>query len=135
MSVIADIANSIANHSAANKTIDSAIDFHNAIGTQRKEARLRYLQNYWTNKVRGMPNVVLYTPTDPARSCAIANVGIKGMDPGQLAKALLEKDKIWTNGVDSAGVHGVRVTPNVFIQPKELDKLVAAISRFAQYGA
>ena len=112
--------------------INAAIAFHNMIGTKRKEARLRYLQNYWTNKVRGMPNVELYTPTDPARSCAIANVGIRGMDPLELAKSLLEKDKIFTVGYDQAGVHGVRVTPHVFTQLKELDKLVAAISRYAR---
>jgi len=112
--------------------IANAIAFHNAIGTQRKEARLRYLQNYWTSKVRGMSNVVLYTPTDPARSCAIANVGIKGMGPTDLAKSLLEKDRIFTVGVDNAGVHGVRVTPHVFIQPKELDKFVAAIAQYSK---
>jgi len=114
--------------------ITSAIAFHDAIGSKRKEARLRYLQNYWTNKVRGVPNIVLYTPTDPARSCAIANVGIKGMDAMELAKSLLEQDKIFTVGVESAsaGVHGVRVTPHVFIQPKELDKLVAALTRYAR---
>ena len=112
--------------------IANAIAFHNAIGTQRKEARLRYLQNYWTSKVRGMSNVVLYTPTDPARSCAIANVGIAGMDPADLAKSLLEKDRIWTTGYDNAGVHGVRVTPHVFIQPKQLDRLVAAIARLSK---
>jgi len=39
--------------------ISSAIAFHNSIGTRRKEARLRYLQNYWTSKVRTMPNVVM----------------------------------------------------------------------------
>ena len=32
----------------------------------------------------------------------------------------------------AAGVHGVRVTPHVFIQPKELDKLVAALTRYAR---
>jgi selenocysteine lyase/cysteine desulfurase len=112
--------------------INDAIAFHNMIGTKRKEARLRYLQSYWTSKVRGMPNVELYTPTDPARSCAIANVGIKGMDALELAKSLLEKDKIFTVGYDQAGVHGVRVTPHVFTQPKELDKFVAAISRYAK---
>jgi len=112
--------------------IGAAIDFHDAIGTRRKEARLRYLQNYWTSKVRGIPNVVLFTPKDRARSCAIANVGIKGMDPLELAKQLLEKDKIFTVGYDQAGVHGVRVTPHVFTQPKELDRLVAAISRYAK---
>jgi selenocysteine lyase/cysteine desulfurase len=114
--------------------ITSAIEFHNAIGARRKEARLRFLQRYWTDKVRGMPNVVLYTPSDAARSCAIANVGITGMDPLLLAKSLLEKDKIFTVGYDQAGVHGVRVTPHLFTQPKELDKLVTAIARYAKHA-
>ena len=115
--------------------ITSAIQFHEAIGTKRKEARLRYLQTYWTGKVRGIPNVVLNTPSDPARTCAIANVGIAGMDPATLATSLLEKDRIWTNSVDGAGVRGVRVTPNVFTTPKELDRLVAAITRYARAGS
>ena len=78
-----------------------------------------------------MPNVVLYTPTDPARSCAIANVGVKGMKPADLAKTLLEKYKVWTVAIDSAGVHGVRVTPQLFIRPSELDQFVKAIRETA----
>jgi selenocysteine lyase/cysteine desulfurase len=112
--------------------IHAAVEFHETIGTRRKEARLRYLQNHWTGKVRGMKNVVLYTPTDPARSCAIANVGIEGIKPADLSRTLLEKYRIWTNGVDNAGVHGVRVTPQVFIQPRELDTLVRAIGEIAR---
>jgi len=110
--------------------IEHAIAFHEMIGTRRKEARLRYLQNYWTSKVRALPNVIMNTPADPARSCAIANVGIKGVPPADLAKTLLDKYRIWTVGIDSAtaGVHGVRVTPHVFIQPSELDSLVKAIA-------
>jgi selenocysteine lyase/cysteine desulfurase len=116
--------------------IKDAIAFHEMIGTRRKEARLRYLQNYWTSKVRPLPNVIINTPTDPARSCAIANVGVKGVTPADLAKTLLEKYRIWTNAVDSepAGVHGVRVTPHVFILPKELDVLVKAIGDIARAG-
>ena len=83
--------------------IEHAIAFHNSIGIQRKEARLRYLQTYWTSKVRGLPNVIMNTPSDPARSCAIANVGIKGVTPADLAKTLLDKYRIWTNAIDSAG--------------------------------
>ena len=113
--------------------IDSAIAFHNAIGIQRKEARLRYLQNYWTSRVRGVTNVVLNTPSDPARTCAIANVGVAGVPPADLATTLLDKYRIWTNAVDnSAGaVQGVRVTPHVFILPGELDVLVKAIREIA----
>jgi len=119
---------------AADLAISDAIDFHNMIGTQRKEARLRYLQNYWTNTVRGMKNVVLNTPTDPARSCGIANVGITGVKPADLASTLLDKYKIFTAPVDNAaaGVHGVRVTPHVFILPRELDGLVKAIGEIAR---
>jgi len=114
--------------------IKDALAFHEMIGIRRKEARLRYLQNYWTSKVRTLPNVIMYTPTDPARSCAIANVGIKGITPADFSKTLLEKYRIWTNPVDNdgAGVHGVRVTPHVFILPKELDTLVKAISEIAR---
>ena len=45
--------------------IHSAIDFQERIGIQRKEARLRYLQNYWTTQVRQTPNVIVNTPVDP----------------------------------------------------------------------
>lgn len=114
--------------------IENAIAFHETIGIHRKEARLRYLQQYWTTKARALPNVVMNTPSDPARACAIANVGVKGVKPADLAKALLEKYRIWTNAIDNeaAGVHGVRVTPHVFILPKELDTLVNAIAEIAR---
>jgi selenocysteine lyase/cysteine desulfurase len=113
-------------------TIEAAIAFHESMGIQRKEARLRYLQNYWTNKVRGMKNVVMNTPTDPKRSCAIANVGIAGMKPADVAKTLLDKYKIFTLAIDNAGVHGVRVAPHVFIQSRELDTFVKAIGEIAR---
>ena len=112
---------------ATDLTIKNAIDFYHKLGPERKEARLRYLQNYWVNKVRSMPHVVFYTPTDPARSCAIANVGIKGMKPADMAKTLLDKYKIYTVAIDNAGVHGCRITPNVFTTTTELDALVAAL--------
>ena len=37
--------------------ITDAIDFYNIIGAERKEARLRFLQNYWTSKVRDLTHV------------------------------------------------------------------------------
>jgi len=111
--------------------IENAIAFHEAIGIQRKEARLRYLQNYWTKQVRAMPNVIMYTPSDPKRSCAIANVGVIGMKPADLAKTLLDKYKIWTVAIDTAGVHGVRVTPHVYLRPSDLDVFAKAIREIA----
>jgi selenocysteine lyase/cysteine desulfurase len=108
--------------------IGNAIDYYLKIGPERKEARLRYIQNYWTSKVRNLPNVVVNTPADPTRSCGIANVGIKNMKPGDLADTLMKKYKIYTVAIDGAGVHGCRISPNLYTTPAELDVLVKALS-------
>ena len=111
--------------------INNAIDYHLAIGGARKEARLRYLQNYWVGKVRGTPGIILNTPTDPRRSCAIANVGVKGIKTGELMDVLLKKYRVWTVAIDGAGVHGVRVTPHLFTSTAELDVFVKALRELA----
>jgi selenocysteine lyase/cysteine desulfurase len=111
--------------------IEDAIEFYTKIGIERKEARLRYLQNYWTSKVREIPRIVLNTPKESERSCAIANVGIKNMKPSELCKTLLDKYKIFTVAIDYANVQGCRITPNVYTSTKELDLLVAALKELA----
>lgn len=107
--------------------IADAIDFYAQLNAARKEARLRYLQRYWTSQVRNLPHIVLNTPEDAQRSCAIANVGIKGMKPADMAKTLFEKYKIYTVAIDRGIVQGCRITPNVFTTIDELDVLVKAL--------
>ena len=111
--------------------ISNAIDFYRKIGPDKKESRLRFLQQYWTVKVRNIENIVLNTPADPKRSCGIANVGIKGITPSALAETLLKKYKIYTVAIDGANVHGCRITPNVFTTIAELDALVNALKELA----
>ena len=111
--------------------IADAIAFHQKIGIQRKEARLRFLQEYWTKQVRNLPNIVVNTPADSQRACSIANVGIKQIKPADLAKILLEKYKIWTVAIDYANVQGCRITPNVYTSTAELDTFVAALKELA----
>lgn len=108
-----------------------AIKFHQKIGIARKEARLRYLQTYWTSQVRNHPGIVVNTPADPARHGAIGNVGVEKLKPAELAKILMERYKIWTVAIDYANVHGVRVTPHLFTTTQDLDALVKALKELA----
>ncbi len=108
--------------------ISNSIDFYNKIGAERKEERLRYLQNYWTSKVKDLPHVILNTPPEKERSCAIANVGIKNLSPNQLAEILLKKYKIYTVAINTNTIKGCRITPNVFTTTGELDLLVKALT-------
>jgi selenocysteine lyase/cysteine desulfurase len=111
--------------------IEDAIAFHEGIGIARKEARLRWLQQYWTTRVRGLPRVRLFTPADPARTGAIANVGVDGVKPGDLATRLMREHKVFTVAIDAPGVQGVRVTPQLFTTTAELDALVVGIRAIA----
>lgn len=112
--------------------IANAIDFHQKIGIQRKEARLRFLQEYWTKQVRDLPNIVLNTSADSQRACGIANVGIKTIKPADLAKTLLTQYKVWTVAIDYANVQGCRITPNVYTSTAELDTFVAALKELSK---
>ncbi len=117
----------------ADLTISDAIDFYEKIGAARKEARLRFLRHYWTDKVQDLPGIIFNSPRSPERSCAIANVGIKGMPPATLAGTLMEKYHIYTVAIDkeATGVHGVRITPNIYTTTAELDQLVQALKELA----
>lgn len=114
---------------STNLTILDAIDYLNAIGTKRKEDRLRYLQNYWVKEARKMDHVILNTPMDPKRSCAIANVGMKGMKPSDMARKLLKDHEIWTVAIDRGPVKGCRITPNVYTSTAELDQFIEALRK------
>jgi selenocysteine lyase/cysteine desulfurase len=116
---------------ATDLAILDAIRFHETIGIARKAARLRYLQHYWTDKVRGMRRIVVNTPEAIERSGVTANVGIEGVAPGDLAKTLFDKYRVFTVAIDGAGVHGVRVTPHLFTTTTELDALVSALTQIA----
>lgn len=117
--------------SATDLTVEDAIDFYNMIGAERKEKRLRYIQQYWTSRVKNVPKIIINTPTDDKRSCGIANVGIDGMTPADLAKRLMDEHKIFTVAIDTANVHGCRITPNVYTTLEELDAFVAALKKLA----
>ena len=106
-----------------------AIRFNQTIGLERKEARLRYIKNYWVNRLINVPNIVVHTPREAHRSCAISTVGIKGQDPADVTNALYDKYKIFTVPPGYPGA--VRICPNIYTIPYELDAFVAAMKELA----
>lgn len=112
-------------------TINDCMDYYEMIGAERKQARMYFLQNYWTSKVRNLPKIIINTPADASRSCGIANVGIEGILPADLAKRLMTEYKVFTVAIDYANVHGCRITPNLYTTTQELDSFVLALKTLA----
>ena len=111
--------------------IGEAVNFHNAIGSKRKEERIRYLKNYWALRAKEIPGVNIHTSFKPEYACAIAGVSINGMTPGELDSALMTQYKIHTVGIVWEIISCVRVTPHVYTRLQDLDKLVGALETLA----
>ncbi|MEO9869737.1 aminotransferase class V-fold PLP-dependent enzyme [Ekhidna sp.] len=112
-------------------TIPEAQSFNETVTLQVKEKRLRHLQNYWTSEAKGIPNVVITTPTDPNRSCAIASFRIEGMETKEVISKLYEGSKIFTVIRDLEDLEVVRVTPSLYNLTEELDILLDGIKSIA----
>ncbi|MEM8967603.1 MAG: aminotransferase, partial [Bacteroidota bacterium] len=102
------------------------------IGVSRKQARLRYLKQYWTQKVKDTPGIIINTPWEEERSSGIANVGVASLSPNKLAKRLMDDYNIFTVTINNKAAQGVRVTPHLYTSLDELDQLVVALTELSE---
>jgi selenocysteine lyase/cysteine desulfurase len=117
---------------ALRTAVTDALAFHQALGAERKAARLRFLRERWMRGIEGVPGVRLLTSYDPAQACALGAFSLAGMGADAVTEALLRRDRIHVRPRFVSGEwEGVRVTPNVFTTVEEVDRLVAAVRRLA----
>ena len=116
---------------AIEQAIGEAVNVHNAIGTKRKEERVRYLKNYWAERVQKLPGVRLHTSLKAPFSCGICGVSIDGMTIPEFEGQLFAKYKINTSPTTWENISCVRITPHVYTSPADLDRLVTAITQIA----
>lgn len=118
---------------AAYLTANDALDFHEAIGTPAKEARLRYLRDLWAEALREQPEWEILTPQDKRMYAGITSFRRRGrngtQDNIELARRLLEEAKIFTvhrTGLASGAC--VRVTPSVFTSSEDVAALLKTLT-------
>jgi isopenicillin-N epimerase len=110
-----------------------ALDFHEAIGTPAKEARLRHLRDLWAEPLREHGEWEILTPADKRMYAGITSFRRRGRNSLDeniaLARKLLEDAKIFT--VHRAGLASgacVRVTPALFNNPDDIAVLLKTLT-------
>jgi isopenicillin-N epimerase len=113
----------IGTHPAANhNAISAALAFHRAIGADRKIARLRWLRDRWAKRLLAENDRVrVLTPLDSPYSGAIALFNVTGMDMAKLNGWLVDKYRIINTFIGHPEFTGLRITPNVYTTPDEID--------------
>jgi selenocysteine lyase/cysteine desulfurase len=99
-------------------------------------ARLRHLATHLRSAVRAaLPRARFYTGDDAAMGGWITTIELPGVDPESVQRRLLERDRILVQPMvgdpRSPEIRGLRVTPNVYTSPAELDRFVAALKAMA----
>jgi selenocysteine lyase/cysteine desulfurase len=118
----------IGTHPAANYlAIGEAVTFHEGIGSERKEARLKYLNDLWIDELIDDPKVTLHTSRNPSFACGIATVEVKGKDPSELSSSLWKKHNIIVTPIKHHQFNGIRVTPNVYTTTEEIARFTDAM--------
>ena len=116
----------------AEQAIGEAINFHNAIGSERKEKRLRFLKDYWVDAVKDIPKIKFFTSLKPEYSCGLFTFSLENIKPSDLTAELFPKYKLYTTSINWEKIKGVRVTPNVHTTINDLDRLIEAIHKIAR---
>ena len=125
----------IGTHPAANYlAIAEALTFHQGIGAERKEARLRHLTRLWADRLLAHDRVRLHTSLKPEFSCAIATVQVEGVDTVKLGQHLWKKHRIIVTPIIHPEFEGLRVTPNVYTTREEIDRFVDAMEDVIRNG-
>ncbi len=121
---------------AARLVVPEALDFHEAVGSANKEARLRYLRSLWSDEALQMSHLEVLGGTDEASWTGIGSfrlVGKPTIDDATALQQRLEQDfgifSVVRKGLASGGC--VRITPQVFNTPDEIGRLVDALGKLA----
>ncbi len=122
--------------------LGEALAFHQAIGAERKAARLRYLTLRWAGALKRHPRVkILSNLGEPPETWAVAAVNIEGIDVRALAKFLMDNYRIvavpLVGGAPPNQVfdyQALRVSPNVYTTLEEIDTFVKAMEDAIKNG-
>ena len=109
-----------------------AVEFNLKIGKKNKSKRLKSLQMRWANELKDHKNIIINTPLGEGQSFGIANVGVRGIKPGDLADRLFDEHDIFTVPIDDErGIRGLRVSPNLYSTVEDIDKFIDAMLKIA----
>jgi len=111
-----------------------ALTFQNKVGRAAIEERARGLTTQLMDGLAKLPDVKMWTSTEPTRRAAVVSFAPAALDPNKLATALYEKDRVAITTRGGKDRPGLRVSPHFYNSPAEVDRLLAGLARYLKNG-
>lgn len=119
---------------ASELAIVEAVDFHRAIGAERKAARMVWMRQRWAGRFENEERFLMRTDLTPGRAFGIATFALEGIDHGGLQRYMWKEHRIHTVVVGKDNGRGLRVSPGIQTTRASLDLFGDAIEKVLCHG-
>lgn len=109
----------------------AAVDFHNLIGPERVERRIRWLGDRLYEGLSRIPGVRLKSPSDAAIRAPLISFTLDAWTADDLIKALWERATVRVRHVAEYDYHWVRLSTHIYNTPEEVDRVVQLVGELS----
>jgi selenocysteine lyase/cysteine desulfurase len=102
--------------------VNAAVDFHNALGSDRVFARIKRLGDYLRAGLARIPKVKIHTPVHPALCAGITNYLVEGLEGTAM------QDAMWAKGIR---IRNNRQSTHIYNNEAEIDASLAVVRGLA----
>jgi selenocysteine lyase/cysteine desulfurase len=104
-------------------SIGAALDFQNAIGRERIEARVRALHAYARRRLAALPGTTFHTSMNPHLSNAILAFTLPGLKNADIVETLKKRHRVWTRTMEYE-LNAVRISTHIYNSEADVDRLI-----------
>lgn len=112
----------------------AAVEFIQALGMERVEARVRWLRARLQRGLGEIPGVRVVTPADEALAAGMVSFAMEGVDSLDLQAHLASTRQVRTRVVGEYGYGWMRLSTHVYNRPEELDVVLELLLDAARRG-
>ncbi len=109
-----------------------AFEFHNNIGREKIELRIRELNTYLRKRLKEVPGLEIKSPSDPHLYCGMVAFKINGLKSENICRTLKEKWKIEVSFVNEYSYDLVRVSTHIYNTHSEIDRFVEVLKEITK---
>ena len=111
----------------------AAIDFQNAIGRERIEARVRGLAALLRARLQELPGVRIYTSDHPALCCGLTGFTFEGLKNTDVMETLLQRNHVRVRTTEY-GLNTVRASTHYYNTEEQVERLAEGLREIPRRG-
>ncbi len=114
--------------------LHAAVGFHQAIGSDRVEARCRSLRKRLRDALETLPGITIATPRDETLSAGVVAFKLDDLESLELQRRLVKAGNVRTRVVSEYGYGWMRLAPHVYNTEEEVERVAELIASLRSAG-